>query len=47
MIEKEDQILQILKEYKQNRKMITETGEIVSGHEVTERMFKLIAAEEG
>jgi ubiquinone biosynthesis protein UbiJ len=47
MLEKEEQILQMLKEYKQNREMITESGETITGHEVTERMFKLIAAEEG
>lgn len=37
----------MLKEYKQNRQMTLETGENIFGNEVTERMFKLIAAEEG
>jgi hypothetical protein len=47
MLEKEDQILAMLKEYKSHRCMTTETGETITGPEVTERMFKLIAAEEG
>lgn len=47
MQEKEEQILAMLKEYKVNRSMTTETGENISGHEVTERLFKNIAAEEG
>jgi len=47
MIEKEDQILAMLKEYKLHRSMTTETGETITGPEVTERMFKVIAAEEG
>ena len=47
MQEKEEQILAMLKDYKHHRQMTLETGESINGHEVSERLFKQIAAEEG
>jgi hypothetical protein len=37
----------MLKEYKNHRSMLTENGEILIGNDVTERVFKLIAADDG
>jgi len=37
----------MLKDYKSKRQMVTESGETLTGHDVTERLFKLIAAEDG
>lgn len=37
----------MLKDYKSHRVMTTETGEQLIGNDVTERVFKLIAAEDG